>query len=232
MDHTDLAATPLRRRIPATAAVAAVLATVLAQAACANPPTDPGRQPAPTTASTAPASPTGIATPTPTGMASPTDAATPIPDDTGPGKGKAAAVLGDATVVLAHTGGCMMAGPNCPVWHVATDGSFEVRRLAGDDLLAADVEGTGKVDEALVSNLREAAAQALADDLLDHIGPGTCNGCVDGIDLLVAVATDDGVLAMDSTEHDFDDRHPIFDALGRLEDQLGAATDLPLQMRE
>lgn len=231
MDHTDLAATPLPRPIPAASAVAAVLATIIALAACAAP-TDPGSQPPPTTTSAAPASPTGVATSTPTGMESPTAAATPIPDDTGPVEGKATAVLGDATIVLAHTGGCMMAGPNCPVWHVAADGSFEVRRLAGDDLLSADVEGTGQVDDALVSQVREAAAQALADDLLDRIGPGTCNGCVDGIDLLVAVATDDGVLAMDSMEHDFDDRHPIFGALGNLEDQLGAATDLPLQMRE
>lgn len=232
MDHPDPAATPLRRRIPAATAVAAVLAAAMGLAACAAPTTDPGSQPPPTTTSEAPASPTGVATPTPTGMGSPTAAATPIPDDTGPVGGKAAAVLGDATVVLAHTGGCMMAGPNCPVWHVAADGSFEVRRMAGDDLLAADVEATGSVDEALVAEVRAAAARALADGLLDSVGPGTCNGCVDGIDLQVVVATGDGVLAMDSTEHDFADRHPIFGALGRLEEQLGTATDLPLQMRQ
>lgn len=168
-----------------------------------------------------PASPVGSAT-TPAAP-DPNAPTTSTPEPDAPGDQPTSPT---GTVVIAQEGGCMMAGPNCLEWTVAADGSWTVRRTAEDDQVT-----TGTVDAALVSAVVDGAAAASAGGDLAGLPAGTCNGCADGIDLVVVVTTADEVVALDSVDQDFGADLAVFDAIRALQDELQATTDVEPVLR-
>ncbi len=153
------------------------------------------------------------------------ESSTPTPGDAAPGSPTAdppSASGGDAVVVITHDGGCMMMGPNCLEWSVASDGAWTATRVGEVEEVAA-----GQVPAQQVTDVVDAADTVLADDGLAGVGPGVCNACVDGIDLRVQVTTPGGVLTLDSVEQDFGADVAVFDAIAALEAELTATTDVP-----
>lgn len=128
---------------------------------------------------------------------------------------------GAGAVVITHEGGCMMMGPNCLEWTVATDGAWTATRVGEQEDVAS-----GQVPPALVADVVAAAEAAQADDALADVGPGVCNACADGIDVAVQVTTPAGQLALDSVDQDFGADVAVFDAIAVLESELVASTDV------
>lgn len=123
------------------------------------------------------------------------------------------------------TGGCEVMGPNCPTWSIWDDGTVQVWRTA----VGGEPEIVGTIPVATVI-----AWQAVADDidlaaLTAEVGPGACNSCVDGADLVVTVQRDTGAVTLDSTELAFDPTNEVFAALESLMTVARTVGDLPLE---
>ncbi|HKJ54565.1 MAG TPA: hypothetical protein VJ978_01130 [Nitriliruptoraceae bacterium] len=189
------------RRLGFAAAMAVTVAVTLA--ACGFT-TDTGTASGTNAATDGPATPEGPATPAP--------ASTSDDPSSTPGTG---------VVVITHEGGCMMMGPNCLEWAVATDGAWTATRVGEQEEVAS-----GQVPPALVTDVVAAAEAAQADGSLADVGPGVCNACADGIDLAVQVTTPAGQLALDSVDQDFGADIAVFDAIAALESELVASTDV------
>lgn len=116
----------------------------------------------------------------------------------------------------AETGGCMVLGPNCPTWTVASDGTVEVSRTLAQPGVDTSVAATGHVDASLLADVVREARAVDAPTLLAELGPGTCNSCVDGADVVVTITDGDRTLVLDSVDLAFDPGHPLFAALDRL----------------
>ena len=131
------------------------------------------------------------------------------------------------TVVLryATTGGCVVLGPNCPTYTVWSDGTVDVSRTGVD----AAPEITGHVPatevQAWFASVHDLDATALAA----QVGPGTCNSCVDGTDIVATVELPGGSVTLDSTKLAFDPADPTFAALERLMVDVRAVGALPLR---
>jgi len=114
--------------------------------------------------------------------------------------------------VVAETGGCFMLGPNCSTTLIMSDGKFGVFRTdpadvlaVPDDIGAADI--TGQVD---VGALARTVSDTDFASLRSQLEPGTCRGCVDGIDVTVRFHTAQGVEDLSSVEYDFDSDIDLF----------------------
>lgn len=128
-------------------------------------------------------------------------------------------------VTIDHTGGCMMMGPNCIRYVAEHDGTVTAYRLG---LQEPELLGTTSIDEALVTHLSAAIAATDLDDLRAHLGPGRCNGCVDGIDTDVTFMVNDASVSFSSIDVEFDPAEPVFSALGAVIDATQGEIEVPL----
>jgi|GEM_PF-2396441 len=173
---------------------------------------------------------TGASDPTTT-----TDTAPTTPDPTPPGSSAPTISVPTGHIEVVRweeIGGCMVIGPNCPTWTVLADGTVEVSRTSGQpgvDATGVDtsVQATGTVDPALVAAVVREARAVDAPTLLAELGPGACNSCVDGADVVATITDGDRTLFLDSVELAFDPGHPLFVALGELMTQV-RLVELPL----
>lgn len=201
-----------------TLVLIAVVAMVLA--ACArdtgdvsDPNATPENGPATVEPTTSATTPPGTATP---------DTATPVPTTPDQAQPDSATPV----VVLTHVGGCMMMGPNCLEWSMAADGTWTATRAGEDEQVA-----TGQVPADLVTAVTDGAESAVADSSLDNVGPGECQACFDGIDLLVQVTTPTQQITLDSVEQDFSADLAVFNAIAMVDRELTATTDVELVSR-
>ena len=123
------------------------------------------------------------------------------------------------------TGGCEVMGPNCPTWSIWNDGTVQVWRTA----VGGEPEITGSSPGSAID-----AWQTVADDidlaaLTAEVGPGACNSCVDGADLVVTVHRAGGDVTLDSTEMAFDPANEVFAALESLMTTARTVGELPLE---
>ena len=124
-------------------------------------------------------------------------------------------------------GGCQMMGPNCATYVVYTDGAVEILRT-GENTPA---EVIGAIPAAEIQAYLESVADVDVDALADEVGPGTCNACVDGIDVVLTITIDDEPVMFDSTVMNFDPEHPFFVNLELLMVDVFAVGELPIQQR-
>ena len=78
------------------------------------------------------------------------------------------------------TGGCMMMGPNCATYVVYSDGTVEIYRTGEN----APAEVVGSIPAAEVTAFLDSVKDTDFEALAAEVGPGTCNSCVDGIDIM------------------------------------------------
>jgi len=130
--------------------------------------------------------------------------------------------------VVAETGGCFMLGPNCSTTLIMSDGTFGVFRTdpadvlaVPDDIAAADI--TGQVD---VGALARTVSDTDFSSLRSQLEPGTCQGCVDGIDVTVRFHTAEGVEDLSSVEYDFDSDIDLFQYLQTIQTVIRDSGDL------
>ena len=126
-----------------------------------------------------------------------------------------------------------MMGPNCSTTVVMPDGSFRVFRTDPVDVLAVPADPTqaelsGHLD---VRDLAEAIAATDFDALTTQLGAGTCNGCVDGIDLYVRFYTDSGAVDLDSRQYGFDSAVEVFRSLELVQMGISESGDLEIMQR-
>ena len=123
------------------------------------------------------------------------------------------------------TGGCEVMGPNCPTWSIWDDGTVHVWRTA----VGGAPEISGTIPVAAVSAWQAVAADIDLAALTAEVGPGTCNSCVDGADLVVTVHRAGGDVTLDSTELAFDPTNEVFAALESLMTEARTVGELPLE---
>lgn len=140
---------------------------------------------------------------------------------------------GEAFVVRLE-GGCMMMGPNCPVYRFFTDGTVELVRLTEEE---EPPLGSADIDPALVSAVTDLVGSTDLDALAASLPPGECRGCYDGIDVTyLYLAVDDPVITIagrfSSTEVELVPTEPLFAATGAaLAAAQAALEDLPIVSR-
>lgn len=125
------------------------------------------------------------------------------------------------------TGGCLMMGPNCATYVVYSDGTVEVYRT-GENTPA---EVVGSIPAAEITAFLDSVQDTDFDALATEVGPGTCNACVDGIDVIATLTFADGPVTLDSTVVNFDLSHPFFANLETLMEDVRAVGELPIQQR-
>ena len=123
------------------------------------------------------------------------------------------------------TGGCEVLGPNCPTWSIWDDGTVQLWRTA----VGGEPGITGTIPVAEVAAWRAVADHIDLATLTAEVGPGTCNSCVDGADLVVTVHRTDGDLVLDSTVLAFDTGNDVFAALESLMTAARTVGELPLE---
>lgn len=133
---------------------------------------------------------------------------------------------GPDTITIIHDGGCQMAGPNCPTYEIDRDGTLRLYRT-GDPAVVTEAS----VDAAVVAELWDQITQADIPALIDRAGPGTCQGCVDGIDTVVTYTLEGAEVRLDSTVVAFDPDEPFFVILNEAVEAAAGAVELPLQQR-
>lgn len=121
-----------------------------------------------------------------------------------------------------------MMGPNCATFVIYSDGAVEVYRTGENE--PAELTGilpAGEID-AFIAGAAEIDFEALAA----RVGPGTCNACVDGIDVVLSLKLPDGDVQLDSTVVNFDPAEPFFTDVETLVADAAAATgELPIETR-
>jgi hypothetical protein len=125
-------------------------------------------------------------------------------------------------------GGCFMMGPNCSRYVIYTDASIEVYRL-GNDVPELLWEAT--IDESLVADLTEALRSTDLEAMRSHLGPGTCNGCVDGIDTVLTFTHDGAASVFDSTQVELDATEPVFITAALAIQAATATGEIPILRR-
>jgi hypothetical protein len=121
-----------------------------------------------------------------------------------------------------------MLGPNCSTTLVMSDGTFGVFRTDPADVLAVpdDVAAaaiTGQVD---VGALARTVSDTDFASLRSRLEPGTCQGCVDGIDVTVRLHTAQGVEDLSSLEYSFDSDIDLFQYLETIQTAIRDSGDL------
>jgi hypothetical protein len=134
---------------------------------------------------------------------------------------------GDPVLVYEATGGCQMMGPNCPKFVVYPDGTVEIYR-AGEQ---GPAEVTGTIDSAALEAFLAVAEAEDFDALIERLPPGTCQACVDGVDILLDVKLNGKTESLNSTVIAFDEGEPFFAALTTLINQVSAVGELPIEQR-
>jgi len=131
------------------------------------------------------------------------------------------------------TGGCQMMGPNCATYVVYSDGTVEIYR-------AVDIRPAGEgVPPEVVGAIPAAEVAAFLDSVKDtdftalaaDVGPGTCNSCVDGIDIVLTLTLSGEPVALDSTVINFDLNNDFFANVETLMEDVRAVGELAVQQR-
>jgi hypothetical protein len=150
-------------------------------------------------------------------------------DDSNDSEASPTSTEAPATEALRYVanGGCQMMGPNCATYVVYTDGKVEIFRT-GENTPA---EVTGAIPAGEIEAYLESVADVDVAALTDEVGPGTCNACVDGIDVVLTLALGDEEVVLDSTIVNFDPEHPFFENLDLLMADVFAIGELPIQQR-
>ena len=125
------------------------------------------------------------------------------------------------------TGGCLMMGPNCATYVVYSDGTVEIYRTGEN----APAEVVGSIPAAELSAFLDSVKDTDFAGLVSEVGPGTCNSCVDGIDIKATITFADGPIELDSTIVNFDINHALFANLETLMEDVRAVGELELQQR-
>lgn len=128
-------------------------------------------------------------------------------------------------VTIIESGGCAMMGPNCATWTLHPDGSFSLSRSGEDEVVA---ESSINADTA--RELFDEIATTDMDAFMESLGPGTCMGCVDGIDTRVEIEGSSGQIVLDSTQVGFDDS-PLFILIDEVQSEMAQAAELPMETR-
>jgi hypothetical protein len=125
------------------------------------------------------------------------------------------------------TGGCLMMGPNCATYVVYSDGTIEIYRTGE----SAAAEVVGSIPAAEVSAFVDSVNGTDFESLAAEVGPGTCNACVDGIDITLTITLPDGPTELDSTVINFDLSNDFFANVETLMNDVRAVGELPIQQR-
>lgn len=135
----------------------------------------------------------------------------------------------EPTEVLRYeaTGGCLMMGPNCATYVLYSDGTVEIFRTGEN----APAEVTGSIPEAEVTAFLDSVTGTDFDALAAEVGPGTCNACVDGIDVLLTIVSSDGSTKLDSTVVNFDPTNDFFANVETLMEDVRGVGELAIQQR-
>ena len=120
-----------------------------------------------------------------------------------------------------------MMGPNCPTYVVYSDGRVEVYRTGEN----APAEVIGSIDATEVTAFLDSVKNTDFDGLAAEVGPGTCNSCVDGVDILLTLTLADGPVKLDSTVINFDLNNDFFANVETLIDDVRAVGELAVQQR-
>ena len=125
-------------------------------------------------------------------------------------------------------GGCQMMGPNCATYVIYSDGAVEVYRTGENE----PAELTGMLPAGEIDAFLAGAADIDFEALAARVGPGTCNACVDGIDVVLTMELPSGEVQLDSTVVNFDPAEPFFTDVETLVADAAAATgELPIESR-
>ena len=127
-------------------------------------------------------------------------------------------------LVYDTTGGCLVLGPNCPRYVVYDDGTVELFRSGepGPPVEQASIPATS------VTAWLDQVSQIDVDALIARLPPGSCQSCVDGIDVILQVQRASGPVTFDSTVVAFDPAEPFFADLEALMAQVRAAAELQM----
>jgi hypothetical protein len=130
-------------------------------------------------------------------------------------------------VVLRYVtdGGCVVLGPNCPTYTVWSDGKVEIGRTHVD----GPAEITGNISPDRVAQWFASVQGLDVAALAAKVGPGVCNSCVDGADIVATIELPGGPVVLDSTKLQFDPANPTFAALGTLMAEVQAVGELPIR---
>jgi hypothetical protein len=140
---------------------------------------------------------------------------------------------GEAFVVRLD-GGCMMMGPNCPVYLFSTDGTVDLVRLTEEE---EPPLASASIDPALIAAVTDLVHVTDLDALAATLPAGECRGCYDGIDVTyLYFATDDPTITLAghfaSTEVELVSTEPLFAATeAALIAAQSALGDLPVVSR-
>jgi hypothetical protein len=132
-------------------------------------------------------------------------------------------------LIYEATGGCQMMGPNCPRFEVYADGTVEIFR-AGENEPA---EATGSVDAAAVAAFFAVADVEAADfdTFVGGLGEGTCQACLDGVDIQLDVKLNGASESLNSSVVSFDPGEPFFAALDTLMAKVFTVGELAVEQR-
>lgn len=125
------------------------------------------------------------------------------------------------------TGGCLMMGPNCATYVVYSDGTVEIYRTDQGE----PAEVIGSIPAAEVAAFLESVQDTDFDALASEVGPGTCNACVDGIDIVLTLTLASGPVELDSTVINFDLANDFFANVETLMTDVRAVGELAIQQR-
>lgn len=106
-----------------------------------------------------------------------------------------------------------MAGPNCRTISIMADGAVDI--AWGED---GTIQESTLIDPALIAGWLEVADGTDFDSLVERLPEGECNGCFDGIDLVLELQHHDVVL--DSQIVEFVPTEPFFAATYSLVDAV------------
>lgn len=120
-----------------------------------------------------------------------------------------------------------MMGPNCPKFVVYDDGTVEIYR-GGED---GPAEVTGSIDPAALQAFFTVAEAEDFDALLERLPPGTCQACLDGVDIQLDVKLNGENESLNSTVVAFDEGEPFFAALTTLIEEVASVGELPIEQR-
>lgn len=136
------------------------------------------------------------------------------------------------TLVLsyAEVGGCDWAGPNCPTYQLWSDGTIEVLRSSLDGS-GGTPEDSAVIEAALATKIQRLARE-LPADFLDTLPEGSCQACVDGIDVAIVVhlGTDER-FSISSVAHTVPWNDPLFATISVVREQMGDVLELPFVSR-
>jgi hypothetical protein len=87
------------------------------------------------------------------------------------------------------------------------------------------------VDPALTTDLAWLMTTTDFADLEARLPDGECRGCYDGIDTILVFATTPSLTAFNSIDTALDPSEPLLQAVWRIVEAAGIATEMPLEAR-